>query len=199
MKSPITWEYFEQYSGGRDYSEGGAEGYFTRADAEAIRQHCVADFQLPTGDYQIRLLEGGSSGGHALKLLRRLRLDAFGVEVFEGVVKQTPLFLRKYNFHASITEIPFPDDFFDVTITSAVCYLVSSKAVLRAFREIARVSRYLILWPLTIEWEQKHGVHDRFLTLRLTRRQWARLALRSGCWKQVPHPTENYELFKRVA
>ena len=87
----------------------------------------------------IKILEAGCNIGLQLNLLREQGFRSLtGVDINEYAIKGT-WFLR-----ASVLNIPFPDDSFDLVFTSGVLIHISPKELPLAMSEICRVSKKYI-------------------------------------------------------
>jgi SAM-dependent methyltransferase len=130
-----------------------------------------------------RILDGGCGTGANLKLLQRYG-TAFGVDIAESAIG----FCRARGIPpqhltlASLDELPFPDDFFDVVISlEVICNIADDQ---RALDEIARVlkpdGRAIIQVPAYQWLWSRHDVavgHKRRYTARDLRAKLARTGL----------------------
>jgi SAM-dependent methyltransferase len=98
-----------------------------------------------------RILIVGSGSGRAVASLRAAGFDAIGIELNRLALMRTPAELRAYNLAGEFTDLPFPDDDFDVVVETGLCQLPREK-VERACAEMRRVTkRGVVLGSVTID------------------------------------------------
>jgi SAM-dependent methyltransferase len=87
-----------------------------------------------------RILNIGSGSGTIVGALRSAGFDAFGIESSRLAQKRTPKNIREFNHFGAFTELPFPNNHFDVVIETGLCHLLSDKVPL-VISELRRVTR----------------------------------------------------------
>ncbi len=90
-------------------------------------------------------LDVGCGTGELVKYLRKLGIDAMGVEIssyaFEFADKEVKPFLK----HGDILKLPFKDDSFDLVLTYDVLQHIDRSKIKKAIKETVRVSKKYIL------------------------------------------------------
>ena len=166
-------------------------------DIEQIVDYCHRVFRLPKKRMQIRFLDAGSSNGWLVHKLRRHGLNARGIEIDGELLASTVGKARGYNLYGNVCNIPHMDSQFDVSLATCLSY-IHEVDLQKAFEELARVSRFLILWPWTIDFVERTGITDSKATIRWTDDQWYQAAIDSGLWAPVADPKSNERcLFER--
>lgn len=98
------------------------------------------------------VLDIGSGTGKLVKYLRRLGIEAYGIEIstyaLESSEKETRPFIRK----GDIGKIPYDDDSFDLVVSFDVLEHIERSKIKKAAEEAIRVSRKLVLHKIyTVE------------------------------------------------
>ena len=106
-------------------------------DAAFIADMLKITWQLEPGD---RILNIGSGAGMMVGALRAAGFDAFGVESIAAAQKRTPENLRFFNLAGAYTDLPFPNEYFDVVIETGLCNLARDE-IAAAVGELRRVTR----------------------------------------------------------
>lgn len=75
------------------------------------------------------LLDVGCGMGNLVEMLRRLGVEAYGIEISEYALSQTPKKIKRFFRKGSITNIPFGDKEFDVVSTTSVLEHIYPKEV----------------------------------------------------------------------
>ena len=88
-----------------------------------------------------KTLEVGCNWGRELKLLEG-KTQLYGIDFNPLMISQARKFLKKAEFKvAEATEIPYPDNFFDLVYTDGLLSHVPPENVEKAISEIIRVSK----------------------------------------------------------
>jgi monoamine oxidase/SAM-dependent methyltransferase len=112
------------------------------------------------------ILDAGSASGLTVQALRKLGLDAHGVEKNAWIHGQTPKDTRRFNHLGDVTALPFKDGQFDFVYETCLANLPPAK-VQKALRELHRVSRKGVIlgsvtsdlsWQMLITKEMERGV-----------------------------------------
>src|SRR3990167_5468720 len=98
------------------------------------------------------VLDIGSGTGKLIKYLRRLGIEAYGIEIstyaLESAEKETRPFIRK----GDIGKIPYDNDSFDLVVSFDVLEHIERSKIKKAAEEAIRVSRKLVLHKIyTVE------------------------------------------------
>lgn len=110
------------------------EDYYTSAQSEI---ETLLERLPLNADY--RFLDVGCGLGGWVLYLRKLGLQAFGIEVSPFSLNNS--LARKWILPASILSIPFQNQSFDVVISKQVLYYFSPKNQKRAARELTRIAK----------------------------------------------------------
>jgi monoamine oxidase/SAM-dependent methyltransferase len=168
--------YFENYRGLGPYSEAWRQ--FTDPD------YLIELIRIVWGKSKgYKLLIAGSASGELVGALRERGVDAYGIENNRYIHGKTPKDLKKYNKLGSIVDMPFKDDEFDVVFETSLCH-VSQKQVVRAIRELNRVTRRGLLFA-SITSDMAPALIDRYDLLRGVRKlgtwwEWSELFFGNG-------------------
>jgi len=93
-----------------------------------------------------RLLDCGCAKGFLVKALRKIEVDAYGQDISAYAIASAPLEVSPFLKQGSITEIQFPDRFFDLVVCLDTMEHLTVSQAERALDEMARVgSMYFFL------------------------------------------------------
>lgn len=97
-------------------------------------------------------LDVGCGNGRLVYYLRKLGIDAFGVEISKYALETAPKELKPYLKCGDIVKIPYQDNSFDLVLTFDVLEHIERSKLKKAVEETIRVSRKWILHKIyTIE------------------------------------------------
>lgn len=150
----------------REYYDGGKgeyKGYTTNLVARAFsylanmyRALCIRFFLNPR-----KVLDVGCGTGRMVYLLRKLGVDAYGLEISKYIISRAGNDTQKYIKRGDILQLPFETNSFDLVTTFDVLEHISTDSLSKAISECNRVSRRQSLHKLfTVEntWIKKlHG------------------------------------------
>lgn len=176
VSDTIDSDYFANYRGLGPYHR--VWNKFTDPDYLTTMIRLVWD---RSKDY--RLLIAGSASGELVGALRKLGIDAWGVENNRAIHAKTPDELKTYNRYGSITKLPFEDEEFDFVYETSLCH-VSDKQVKKAIRELNRVVRTGLVFG-SITSDLAPALIDRYNLLRGVRKlatwwEWSELFFANG-------------------
>jgi monoamine oxidase/SAM-dependent methyltransferase len=123
--------YFDNYRNLGPY----ADAYKTFFDAAMVDELVRAAFKLKK---KYRMLVTGAASGLVVRDLRKLGVDAWGLENNIFIHSQTPEEMQQFNVLGSVTDIPFEDEEFDVVYDTALCHVAENR-VEWAVEEMRRV------------------------------------------------------------
>ena len=86
-----------------------------------------------------RFLDIGCGMGGIILALRKLGYQAWGTEVSQFCLKNSPA--RKWMKFGNICSLPFPDKSFEVVIAIDVLYYLNKKELKEAIKELSRITR----------------------------------------------------------
>jgi monoamine oxidase len=112
--------YFDNYRNLGPY----AEAYRTFFDAKFVDEMVRTVWKLKK---KYRLLVSGSASGLVLRDLRKLGIDAWGIENNIYIHNHTPEDMQQFNILGSITDMPFEDGEFDVIYDTALCHVAENR------------------------------------------------------------------------
>ena len=87
------------------------------------------------------VLDVGCGMGNLVEMLRRLGVEAWGIDVSSYALAQIPQKIKRFFKKGSITNIPFADKEFEVVTTTSVLEHISPKDIPLAIKECARVAK----------------------------------------------------------
>jgi ubiquinone/menaquinone biosynthesis C-methylase UbiE len=92
----------------------------------------------------LKALDIGVGGGRHVKVLCELGFQTFGIDISDEGLRQTEDWLRSLGWHpalqqASMSQLPFADNTFDVAVSCGVYYYADADGVRRAISELHRV------------------------------------------------------------
>jgi uridylate kinase len=90
-------------------------------------------------------LDAGCGTGGLVANLRKLGIEAFGIEVSEYALEAAPKDVKPYLTKASITDIPFEDNSYDLVFSFNVLEHIERSKLKKATEETIRVSRKWIV------------------------------------------------------
>lgn len=97
-------------------------------------------------------LDVGCGIGHLISMLRKLGVDAYGIEISEYARHAAPKEVKKFIIYGDITKIPYEDNAFDAVFTFDVLEHLERSQLKKAAEETIRVSRKWIIHKIyTIE------------------------------------------------
>lgn len=141
-----------------------------------------------------RVLDVGSGMGLLVRSLLREGVDAHGVDVSEVAVQAAGRLTPGRFTKGSILDLPFPNDSFDIVISTDCMEHIAEKDVPRALSELRRVSRRFIYLRLAT-------THDRDRHWHLTvqpRDWWEAACMQVGMRKHPAYLRANaYEAIER--
>lgn len=92
-----------------------------------------------------KCLDVGCGTGYLVKYLRKLGIDAYGVEISQHALDLAPDEVKPFLSKADIVNLPFEDNSFDVVITFDVLEHLERSKIKKAVKETIRVSSKYIL------------------------------------------------------
>lgn len=139
------------------YSTDGYDDYLDRFTEEA--HQVVIEPLLRTIDAKKswKFLDVGCGMGGSVVCLRGQGFDAWGTEVSEYCMEHSPV--AKWMLFGTATEIPFPDNHFDVVICKDVFPYLTKDSVLDGVNELVRVSKRYIAFS-TIDKDSPNSSQD---------------------------------------
>lgn len=126
-----TEGYFEHGEGSNYH------GYTDDARFEAWADELIRLFDCK--NKKLKVLDVGCAKGYLVKHLRDNGVDAWGVDVSEYAISKSPV--SDYVQVADITNLPFPDNYFDVVTSHDVLEHISEDDTPKAIAECLRVGR----------------------------------------------------------
>ncbi len=157
----IDKAYFDNYRNLGPY----AEAYRTFFDARLTDELIRSVWKLRK---RYRLLVTGSASGLVVRDLRKLGIDAWGLENNIHIHSQTPEEMQQFNVLGSVTDIPFEDEEFDVIYDTALCHVAENR-VEWAVEEMHRVCSKGIFFH-SVTSDLPSAIIDRWDLLRGVRR-----------------------------
>ncbi len=127
----------EYFDGSRAYGYG---GYRYDGRWLPVARNMIRHFELEPG---MRVLDVGCAKGFLVKdfMLACPGLEAFGLDISEYALRHAPEELTGRLHLGSAVSLPFPDSSFDAVISLNTLHNLERPDVVRAVREIERVSR----------------------------------------------------------
>lgn len=125
----------------------------------------------------LKALDIGVGGGRHIKLLCELGFLAFGIDISDEGLQHCRDWLGTLNYEAtlkqaSMSDLPFPDNAFDVAISCGVFYYADSAGMQKAIGELHRVlapgALALVLTRTTDDYRYGKGILLEDNTFRLT-------------------------------
>lgn len=186
----INRSYFDNYWQAGPYSEVWSQFFNAGYLKDAIQ------LAFGAGD-KFSILDAGSASGQTVGALRKLGLNAHGVEKNAWIHSQTAPDLKRFNHLGDVTDLPFKDGEFDFVYESCLANLPRSK-VKDAIYELHRVAKKGVIlgsvtsdlaWESLITYEMERGVKT-FATLW----QWSDWFFNVG----FEHATEDPAVLEKI-
>ncbi len=161
----VNRTYFENYWGQGSYKDAWSRYYKPEFIRDSIQNVWGAGEKFS-------ILDAGSACGYGVEALRKLGLDAHGIEKNAWIHAQTPDSVKAFNHLGDVTDLPFKDGQFDFVYESCLANLPPSK-IDAALEELHRVSRKGVIlgsvtsdltWDMMLHNEMERGVRT-FATL----------------------------------
>lgn len=138
------------------------------------------------------LLDVGCGTGLMVFYLRKLRVDAYGVEISDYALSKVNPKIKKFIFQGDILEIPFEDNKFEVVTTANVLEHIARNNLKRALSECNRVSNKLLLHKIYTKengWIAKYHKDDLSHISVFTKKWWQSFLKKLGYQKaQIFYP-----------
>ena|SRR3989344_6335115 len=97
-------------------------------------------------------LDIGCGTGRLVYFLRKLGIEAYGIEISEYAISAAEKEIQPFLQHADLTKIPFNDDSFDLVLSFDVMEHMERSKIKKSIEESVRVSRKFVLHKIyTIE------------------------------------------------
>lgn len=90
-------------------------------------------------------LDVGCGTGYLVSMLKKLGIDAYGIEISEYALSNVPKEIQPYVKKGDITKIPFDDNTFDLVVTFDVMEHIERSLLKKSLEETVRVSRKWIV------------------------------------------------------
>lgn len=149
----------EYFDGGKGEYSGYTTGLRSRIFsylANLYRAFCIRLFLNPR-----KVLDVGCGTGRMVYWLRRLGIDAQGLEISKYVISRAGAETQQFITHGDIMSLPYPDKSFDLVTTFDVLEHITTNNLEKAVFECDRVARTRVLHKMfTVEntWIRKfHG------------------------------------------
>ena len=132
MKNVYDKDYFEKYSG---------TGYTLESTYLILRPFAVSIVNLmrfaKPFKSPVRALDIGCAKGYLVKMLRLEGIEAYGVDISEYAIQNSPSEIRQYLHRVDVeTEsLPFPEKFFDMIISIATFEHLQQKICLSLYQK----------------------------------------------------------------
>lgn len=197
----------EYYTGGKSEYRFGYKGNFIgeiiQSAANFYRALLIKIFLKPKN-----CLDVGCGTGYLVKFLRRLGIDAYGLEISSQALELADDEVKPFLKKGDIVKIPYPDNKFDLVITYDVLEHLERSKIRKAVRETVRVSRKYVLHKIYTQenlWISLfHGKDFSHLSV-FSKQYWQRLfsafkeisILRRGFFR-LPSVFETIFLLKKV-
>lgn len=121
----------------KDYFVGGTKShYYQYGIAEDMIKRC---HEIAVKYSPKRLLDFGCAYGYFVEQFRRMEIDAYGVDVSNYAISQSPV--PRYVFETDGIHIPFPNNFFDLTVSWDVLEHIPEEHLDTVVSELNRVSQ----------------------------------------------------------
>jgi len=88
-----------------------------------------------------KLLDIGCAFGYLVKRLRDKGIDAFGIDISQYALSQSPEDVKPYLKHGSADNLPWSDKYFDMIVTFGTLEHLGSEILPKAISEIKRVAK----------------------------------------------------------
>lgn len=129
----------------KDYFESGNKsGYKNYNKGFNYYRNRVRDYQrafhLLTNFRPKRVLDIGCAFGYVVISLRSLGVEAYGVDISEYAINNSPLKVRPYLKIADMVNLPFDDTYFDLVVSYDVLEHIHASNLPPVLKEIKRVS-----------------------------------------------------------
>jgi len=123
------------------------------------------------------VLDVGCGKGTLVLWLRRLGVEAFGVDLSDYTLKNAPASARKYLRRANVLDLPFKSGSFDLVTTFALLEHIPEKDLPKAIKECRRVAKRQTLHKIygTSRFEQIFPVKDPTHVTVRSYRWWQKL------------------------
>lgn len=160
------------FDGGKGEYRGYTTNYFSRAFSYLSNIYRALSIKLFL--HPKRVLDVGCGTGRMVFLLRRLGIDAHGLEISKYVISRAGSTTQKVITHGDILHLPFEDDSFDLVTTFDVLEHIPTSEIPQAVSECNRVSRHRVLHKIyTVENSWIKNVHGSDLShISVYGRRW---------------------------
>lgn len=141
----ITPDYFNE-----DYFEG-RKGEYTLSQTSGVGKlvfNTVSGYRAAVIKLHLnptKVLDVGCGTGNLVKYLRRLGVDAYGIDVSEKAIELADSEVKPFLRVGDITKLPFEDESFDVVTTFDVLEHINVKKLQKAVKECNRVAKKNII------------------------------------------------------
>lgn len=135
MKSKL--DYFKKFDT-TYYTSDGYDDYLQRFERQGF-DYVSRLVKILKPKKSWRFLDVGCGMGGIVLALRKLGYRVWGTEVSPFCLKNSPA--RKWIKFGEISNLPFPNSSFEVTLIIDIFYYLNKKEVRRAIKELARVTK----------------------------------------------------------
>lgn len=139
------------------------------------------------------VLDIGCGVGHLVYYLRKLGIEAYGIEVSKYALSKANSGIRKYLTNGDILNLPYKDKQFDTTVSINVLEHINTNKLSRALNECNRVCRRYIIHKIYTEensWIKRYHGSDPSHVSVYKRIWWSNLFKRLGYQEaQIFYPT----------
>jgi SAM-dependent methyltransferase len=151
-----------------------------RAEGEIVFQQIDSSISL---DKKWKYLDIGCGLGFTVSTFRQKGYRAFGIEISEYCCDNSPV--KEWITAASTTNIPFPQNLFDISWSKDVLYYLDLPQIVQALHEIHRVTRIGFFLECIVKGsptsdQQRNPDNMRQQDRLLTHEQWENLLLDAG-------------------
>jgi SAM-dependent methyltransferase len=183
-RTPHTIAIARQY--GQEYFDGprlyGYGGYKDDGRWIPVAHDIVSHFGLRRGD---KVLDVGCAKGFLVKQLRRIGMDALGVDISSYAIEHAEEGIRPFLLEGCASKLPFENASFDCVLSINTLHNLPRLGVLAALREIMRVTRVAKAFVQVDSYEtpeQKQALEEWVLTAKFygSPRTWRRLFFQAG-------------------
>lgn len=134
------------------------------------------------------VLDVGCATGLLVYYLRRMGVEAYGVDTSEYAISKAYPLVKKYLGQGSILNIPYPANKFELVVTLNVLEHLNKSEIVRALAECDRVSTlytYHKVYTVENSWMNKFHGDNRSRITNLPKIQWEEIIEKEG-YKNTP-------------